>query len=92
MSVDSAVDALTVLGLGLPCDVLVTDIDLHGDLCGSRLADEARALRPNIGIIFADSLPRMRYGGPSIRAVLPDGAREATLTTTVRAALSARAA
>lgn len=92
MAVDSAVDALTVLVLGLPCDVLVTDLDLHGDLCGTRLADEARALRPKIGIIFADSLPPTIHGGPSARADAPDGAREAVLTSTVRAALCARAA
>lgn len=91
-AVDSAVDALTVLVLGLPCDVLVTDLDLHGDLCGSRLADEARALRPNIGIIFADSLPRPFPGAATARPLSPAAPREAALTSTVRAALSARVA
>ncbi|WP_313901529.1 histidine kinase [Methylobacterium sp. J-076] len=50
---DRGVDAMTVLALGLPVDVLVIDAALQGSLCCSRLAIEARALRPNLRIVFA---------------------------------------
>ena len=55
-NVDSAVDALTVLALGLPVDVMIADLELHGDLCRSRLAVEARSLRPNLRIILASDV------------------------------------
>lgn len=44
---------MTVLALGLPVDVMVIDSALEGKLCRSRLAIEARALRPNLRIVFA---------------------------------------
>ena len=50
---DRGVDAMTVLALGLPVDVLVIDTALQGSLCCSRLAVEARVLRPNLRIVFA---------------------------------------
>ena len=53
-TVDSGVDAMTVLALGLPVDVLVTDISLKGELCSTKLVLEARALRPDLRIVFAN--------------------------------------
>jgi DNA-binding NtrC family response regulator len=53
---DRGVDAMTVLALGLPVDVLIIDAALQGSLCGSRLAVEARALRPNLRIVFASDV------------------------------------
>lgn len=53
---DRGVDAMTVLALGLPVDVLVIDAALEGSLCGSRLAQEARVLRPNLRIVFASDV------------------------------------
>jgi len=50
---DRGVDAMTVLALGLPVDVLVIDTALQGSLCCSRLAVEVRVLRPNLRIVFA---------------------------------------
>lgn len=50
---DRGVDAMTVLALGLPVDVMIIDAALEGSLCCSRLAVEARALRPNLRIVFA---------------------------------------
>ncbi len=50
---DRGIDAMTVLALGLPVDVLIIDTALQGSLCGNRLALEARALRPNLRIVFA---------------------------------------
>ena len=50
---DRGVDAMTVLALGLPVDVLVIDAALQGSLGCTELAVEARALRPNLRIVFA---------------------------------------
>ncbi len=61
-------DALALLRKA-PFDVLITDIQLSGS-SGLELADEASALHPGIGIIFAsgrDSLPREREGGILLR-------------------------
>ena len=91
-TVDSAVDALTILVLGLPCDVLLTDVDLHGDLCCSRLATEARMLRPNISIILASDLGEDETDLVPDALVLPPGARPTGVASTVREALAARVA
>lgn len=90
--VDSGIDALTILVLGLPVDVLVTDADLHGTLKCSRLAQEARALRPSLGIVFARDI-----GDQDVAKLIPDalfipsGAKDGIFATTVREALAARA-
>jgi CheY-like chemotaxis protein len=59
---DNGVDALAVLVLGLPIDVMVIDCTLQGHLCCARLAVEARALRPSLHIVLtndsAESLSR----------------------------------
>jgi CheY-like chemotaxis protein len=55
-TVDCGVDAMTVLALGLPVDVLVTDVSLQGELCCQKLVQEARALRPQLRIVFASDL------------------------------------
>lgn len=55
-TVDCGVDAMTVLALGLPVDVLVTDVSLQGELCCQKLVQEARALRPDLRIVFASDL------------------------------------
>ncbi|GEP10981.1 histidine kinase [Methylobacterium gnaphalii] len=89
-TVDSGVDALTILALGVPMDVLVTDAELHGDLRCSRLAVEARALRPNLAIIFASHAKEVVDCVPDALVVSPD-AKDGTLTGTVREALQARA-
>ncbi|MFF8801387.1 MULTISPECIES: histidine kinase [unclassified Methylobacterium] len=94
ITVDSAVDALTVLVLGLPVDVLVTDAELHGTMGFGELAAEARALRPNLGIVvacdgaIADCIERM----PSDTLLVPRPAEEEAVATSVREALAARAA
>ena len=50
---DRGVDAMTVLALGLPVDVLVVDTALQGGLCCAQLAVEARALRPGLRIVLS---------------------------------------
>lgn len=49
---DNGVDALAVLVLGLPIDVMVIDCSLQGRICCARLAIEARALRPALRIVL----------------------------------------
>lgn len=94
-TVDCGVDAMTVLALGLPVDVLVTDVSLKGELCCAKLAVEARALRPDLRIVFAsdvsqktarDALPL----APNDRFVAQD-ARADAVASTVREALASRA-
>ncbi|MEH3117179.1 MAG: histidine kinase [Methylorubrum populi] len=94
ITVESAVDALTVLVLGLPVDVLVTDAELHGSLGFGELAAEARALRPNLGIVVACD-PDIGDGAdlmPSNAILVPRPGHEDRIVLTVREALAARAA
>ncbi|WP_455976654.1 histidine kinase [Methylorubrum populi] len=93
-SVDSAVDALTVLVLGLPVDVLITDAELHGSLGFGELAAEARALRPNLGIVVAcdADLGPCADLVPLDALVVPHPGHEEAVVTTVREALAARVA
>jgi CheY-like chemotaxis protein len=92
-TVDCGVDAMTVLALGLPVDVLVSDVTLEGELCCARLAVEARVLRPDLRIVFASDLS----DGVREAAGLADHdlfvAREpwpTAIASTVREALAAR--
>jgi CheY-like chemotaxis protein len=50
---DRGVDAMTVLALGLPVDVMVVDSALQGGLCCAQLAVEARTLRPGLRIVLS---------------------------------------
>ena len=86
-TVDSAVDALTVLALGLPVDVLLSDLDLYGDLCCSQLAVEARVLRPNLSIVLANDLADDEAALVPDAFVLP---RDGSVASTVREALASR--
>ncbi|MBE7199366.1 MAG: histidine kinase [Parafilimonas terrae] len=92
---DRGVDAMTVLALGLPVDVMVIDASLKGSLCGSRLAVEARALRPNLRIVFASDPIDMAE--EDISGVVPDALtvereqlRGDQMVGTVREVLSGR--
>ncbi|MBZ9936251.1 response regulator [Mesorhizobium sp. BR1-1-16] len=44
--------ALPVLGGDLPIALMITDVDLPG-MDGRALADQARAMRPGLGILFS---------------------------------------
>lgn len=93
-TVDCGVDAMTVLALGLPVDVLVTDVTLQGELCSAKLAVEARALRPDLRIVFASDLTDTVWceaAGIAPRAmfVAPDPRADA-VASTVREALASR--
>ncbi|WP_170149759.1 response regulator [Rhodoplanes roseus] len=49
----NAGDALQVLEDGTQVDVLFTDINIEGDVDGSRLAHMARELRPDLAVLYA---------------------------------------
>lgn len=93
ISVDSAVDALTVLVLGLPVDVLVTDAELHGALGLSELAAEARALRPNLGIVVAcdSAVNDCADLVPADALLISSLGEEEAVASSVREAMAARA-
>ncbi|MCJ2036760.1 histidine kinase [Methylobacterium sp. J-068] len=101
-TVDCGVDAMTVLALGLPVDVLVTDVSLKGKLCCQKLALEARALRPDLRIVFASDLESQSRDAAPFQTIdamfdrdFPDDGREGLMAvrcidnvaTTVRDAL-----
>lgn len=92
-TVDSAIDALRVLALGLPVDILLTDVDLQGKLGCCRLAREARAMRPNLRIIFARDLSSDEAAqAPGDAVILPVSARLGGVARLVRDALVVRTA
>ncbi|MDN3590069.1 histidine kinase [Methylobacterium adhaesivum] len=93
-TVDCGVDAMTVLALGLPVDVLVTDLGLKGELSCVELALEARALRPDLRIVFASEGPCVRVEPPGFEMddlYVVEAERTDTVALTVREALNARA-
>lgn len=94
---DRGVDAMTVLALGLPVDVMVVDTALQGGLCCAQLAVESRALRPALRIILASD--PVDAVGPDASARVPDALlvrrdqlQNGMVATTMREALANRAA
>ena len=92
ITADSAVDALTVLALGLPVDVLLTDADLRGDLDCARLAAAARELRPNLRIVLARGPADDEIALVPDAMVLSAGAKDSGVASTLREALHSHAA
>jgi hypothetical protein len=94
---DRGVDAMGVLALSLPVDVMVVDAALQGGLCCARLAVEARALRPGLRIVLAsDPVDAL---GRDAAAVVPDALlvrrdqfQGGMVASTMREALASRAA
>jgi CheY-like chemotaxis protein len=80
----SAAEALETLRRH-PVDLLFTDIGLAGPMDGRRLAEEARALRPALKVLFTSGNPAA--GGES--AVLAKPYRRQHLATALRDALAA---
>ena len=93
-TVDCGVDAMTVLALGLPVDVLVTDLGLTGELGCVKLALEARALRPDLRIVFASDVPHATVGATGLdtgELYVVEAERTDAVAITVREALGSRA-
>lgn len=60
-------EALAYIGAGKPVDVLFTDINLPGRIDGTELAARARALRPELPIVYASG----RYSSGDIGPLVP---------------------
>jgi CheY-like chemotaxis protein len=52
-AVANARDAIQHLTCGSPCDILLTDINLPGNIDGAALARLARELRPRLPVVYA---------------------------------------
>ncbi|WP_342109240.1 histidine kinase [Methylobacterium sp. SI9] len=94
---DRGIDAMTVLALGLPVDVLVVDSGLQGGLCCAQLAVEARTLRPGLRIVLAgdaldDPEPEAPVQIPDALRVRHDQLQSGMVATLMREALADRAA
>lgn len=94
---DRGVDAMTVLALGLPVDVMVVEAALQGGLCCAQLAVEARALRPGLRIVLAsDPVDALGNKAPDLIPgalhVRRDQFQNGMVATTMREALANRAA
>jgi hypothetical protein len=89
---DRGVDAMTVLALGLPVDVMVVDAALHGSLCGAQLALEALALRPGLRIVLASDPVDNPVAIPDALLVRRDQFQNESVAHTMRALLAHRAA
>lgn len=94
---DRGVDAMTVLALGLPVDVMVVDAALQGSLCCAQLSLEARGLRPGLRIVLA-SEPVDAMGQeasvavPDALLVRRDQFQNGMVASTMREVLANRAA
>ncbi|MEL6062263.1 MULTISPECIES: histidine kinase [unclassified Methylobacterium] len=94
---DRGIDAMTVLALGLPVDVMVVDSGLQGGLCCAQLAVEARTLRPGLRIVLAgdaldDPEPEAPAQIPDALRVRHDQLQSGRVATLMREALGDRAA
>ncbi len=82
----NAGEALRLIKGGLVAAVLVTDVDLGAGPSGVELADDLRALQPEIGIVFITGRPASigaRVAKPN-EAVLPKPFQGADLSRLVR--------
>jgi len=59
--------ALEYIKSGQDIDILFTDINLPGDIDGSELANYARALRPDLPIVYASG----RFSNSDLGALVP---------------------
>jgi len=66
----TATEALDYLGGGGAVDVLFTDINLPGGMTGAELAQKARALRPELPVVYASG----RYCGDDLDGLVPHSA------------------
>jgi CheY-like chemotaxis protein len=94
---DRGVDAMGVLALGLPVDVMVVDAALQGGLCCAQLAVEARTLRPGLRIVVAGDPadapePEVSARIPDALLVPHDKFQNGMVASLMREALANRAA
>jgi CheY-like chemotaxis protein len=65
--VSTADEALRYIGDGGPVDVLFTDINLPGRMNGAELAQRARALKPELPVVYASG----RYNADDLPGRVP---------------------
>ena len=63
---ESGDEALDYLRSGAEVDVLFTDIDLPGSLDGTRLAERARQMKPELAVVYASAGARSGDAGPPV--------------------------
>ena len=68
--VSNAFDALRRLASGRTIDILFTDINLPGGMTGAELARKARALKPELPVVYASG----RYRGDDLDGLVPHAA------------------
>jgi CheY-like chemotaxis protein len=56
-------DALAILHSSQHVDLLFTDVVMPGSLSGPDLAEQAKALRPHLKVLFTSGFPDIRSGG-----------------------------
>jgi CheY-like chemotaxis protein len=66
----TADEALDYIGAGGAVDVLFTDINLPGSMTGTELARKARALIPELPVVYASG----RYRGDDLGGLVPHSA------------------
>ena len=66
----TADEALDYIGAGGAVDVLFTDINLPGSMTGAELARRARALLPELPVVYASG----RYRGDDLGGLVPHSA------------------
>jgi CheY-like chemotaxis protein len=66
----TAGEALDYIGAGGSVDILFTDINLPGGMTGAELARKARALKPELPVVYASG----RYRGDDIDGLVPHSA------------------
>ena len=66
----TADEALDYIGAGGAVDVLFTDINLPGSMTGAELARRARALMPELPVVYASG----RYRGDDLGGLVPHSA------------------
>nr|WP_255599430.1 PAS domain S-box protein [Afifella sp. IM 167] len=62
ISCGNGAEALSVLRAGTPVDLLFTDVGLPGGLNGRELAEAAKELRPELGVLFATAYAHDVFG------------------------------
>lgn len=66
----TAGEALDYIGAGGDVDILFTDINLPGGMTGAELARKARALKPELPVVYASG----RYRGDDLDDLVPHSA------------------
>ena len=66
----TACEALDYIDAGHSVDVLFTDINLPGGMTGAELARRARALKPELPVVYASG----RYRGDDLDGLVPHAA------------------